>query len=280
MVPMSPLPAASDPAVVSFHPVWASLKTSGQAWVSAEPALAGWLADSVLAPRSFEEALATLLISKLADSVLSEQKLKPLLLEAMAADPFIAEAALEDLEAHRSRNPACPDHLTAFLFFKGYHATQNHRVAHWFWQQDRPVLAYYLQSRGSEVFQVDIHPAAPLGRRVFIDHATGIVIGETAVIEDDVSILQNVTLGGTGKEIGKRHPTIRSGVLISTGAKVLGDIEVGRGAKIGAGSVVLEDVPEHTTVVGVPARAVGRAAEESPALAMDQHLCCQEGDTD
>ncbi len=279
MVPMSPLPAATESSVVPFHPAWASLKTSGQAWAAAEPALAGWLADSVLAPRSFEDALATLLISKIADSVLSEQKLKPLLLEAMAADPGIAESALEDLEAHRSRNPACPDHLTAFLFFKGYQAAQNHRVAHWFWGQDRKVLAYYLQSRGSEVFQVDIHPAAPLGRRVFIDHATGIVIGETAVIEDDVSILQNVTLGGTGKDIGKRHPTIRSGVLISTGAKVLGDIEIGRGAKIGAGSVVLDDVPEHTTVVGVPARAVGRAVEESPALAMDQHLCCQDDAT-
>lgn len=271
---MTPLPVVSHPDVVPFDPVWASLKSAGQAWAAAEPALAGWLADAVLAPRSFEDALATLLISKIADSVLSEQKLKPLLLEAMAHDPAIAASALEDLEAHRVRNPACPDHLTAFLFFKGYQATQNHRFAHWFWTQNRQVLAHYLQSRGSEVFQVDIHPAAPLGRRVFIDHATGIVIGETAVIEDDVSILQNVTLGGTGKEIGKRHPTIRSGVLISTGAKVLGDIEVGRGAKIGAGSVVLEDVPEHTTVVGVPARAVGRAVEEAPALAMDQHLCC------
>lgn len=252
--------------------VWTSIRASGEQWAAREPMMSGWLTHCVLGARNFAYSLAVVLTDKLADSVLPQQVLMPLLLEAIADDPLIAEAAAADLDAQYTRNPACPDHLTAFLFFKGYHAVEAHRVAHWFWQQDRRTLAYYLQSRSSEVFGVDIHPAAPFGRGIFFDHATGIVVGETAAIDDDVSLLQGVTLGGTGKESGDRHPKVRSGVMISAGARVLGNIVVGEGAKVGANSVVLNNVPPHTTVVGVPARVVGAPGAPKPSLVMDQSL--------
>jgi serine O-acetyltransferase len=252
--------------------VWTSIRASGEQWAEREPMMSGWLTHCVLGARNFAYSLAVVLTDKLADSVLPQQVLMPLVLEAIADDPMIAEAAAADLDAQYTRNPACPDHLTAFLFFKGYHAVEAHRVAHWFWQKDRRTLAYYLQSRGSEVFGVDIHPAAPFGRGIFFDHATGIVVGETAAIDDDVSLLQGVTLGGTGKECGDRHPKVRSGVMISAGARVLGNIVIGEGAKVGANSVVLNNVPPHTTVVGVPARVVGAPVAPKPSLVMDQSL--------
>ncbi len=170
----------------------------------------------------------------------------------------------------RDRDPACPDLLTPLLHFKGFQALQGHRVAHYLWHHDRPHLAKHLQSRMSEVFGVDIHPAATLGRRIMLDHATGIVIGETAIVEDDVSILQEVTLGGTGKEDGARHPRVHRGVMIGAGAKILGSIDVGEGAKVGAGSIVLAPVEPYTTVVGVPARPVGPRLKTMAALTMDQ----------
>jgi serine O-acetyltransferase len=158
------------------------------------------------------------------------------------------------------------------LYFKGFHAIQTHRLAHWLWEKGRKDFALYLQSRSSAVFQTDINPAAHIGRGIFLDHATGLVVGETAVVEDDVSMLQDVTLGGTGKEDGDRHPKIRRGVLIGAGAKILGNIEVGECARIAAGSVVLKSVPPHMTVAGVPARVVGEAGCAEPARAMDQML--------
>ncbi len=177
-----------------------------------------------------------------------------------------------DLVAVYDRDPACSRFIEPVLYFKGFHAIQAHRLAHWLYGKGRRDFAFYLQSKASEVFQVDINPAVPMGKGIFIDHATGVVVGETAVIEDDVSILQNVTLGGTGKETGDRHPKIRRGVLIGAGAKILGNIEVGSCSRVAAGSVVLKPVPAHATVAGVPAKVVGQAGCAEPARSMDQVL--------
>ena len=189
-----------------------------------------------------------------------------------AAQPETGEGATADICAVKERDPAVRYYSTPLLYLKGFHALQGYRVAHWLWQQGRHSLAVFLQNQISVVFSVDVHPAAQIGRGIMFDHATGIIIGETAVVEDDVSILQNVTLGGTGKEHGDRHPKIREGVMIGAGAKVLGNIEVGRGAKIGAGSVVLQPVPPHTTVAGVPAHEVGHPDCDKPSLDMNQGL--------
>jgi serine O-acetyltransferase len=190
----------------------------------------------------------------------------------MSQDKQLLTAAEIDILAIFARDPACDDLSTAFLFFKGFHALQAHRVAHWLWQHDRQTLARFFQNQISVTLGVDIHPAARIGSGIMLDHATGIVIGETAVIEDDVSILHSVTLGGTGNEIGDRHPKIRKGVLLAAGCKVIGNIEVGTNAKVGAGSVVLEDVPANVTVAGVPAKIVGHLHNQIPAHDMDQNL--------
>lgn len=189
-------------------------------------------------------------------------------------DPQLAQQATRDMRVVRERDPACRTYLQPFLYFKGYGGLQAYRIAHWLWTQQRDVLAYHLQSRISELFAIDIHPAARIGAGVFIDHAHGIVIGETAVVEDDVSMLHSVTLGGTGKQGGDRHPKIRRGVLIGAGAKVLGNIEVGEDARIAAGSVVLEDVAARCTVAGVPAKPIGGRCCEGvmPAQEMDQMI--------
>ena len=200
------------------------------------------------------------------------ERLGDLVLAAMADEPAIIAAAAADLVAIRTRDPAAESYLTPFLYYKGFHALQWHRVGHWLWRSRRRDLAHFLQSRASEVFAVDIHPAVPIGSGVFIDHGTGLVVGETAVIGDDVSILHEVTLGGTGKERGDRHPKVRNGVLLGAGAKVLGNVEIGRDAKVAAGSVVLHDVPPGATVAGVPARIVGWSSGSVPALEMDQSL--------
>jgi serine O-acetyltransferase len=192
--------------------------------------------------------------------------------EAFADSPGLVRSVVRDLAAASERDPASHGIANVFLNHKGFQALQAHRLSHWFWRRERPALSHFLQGRTSEVFAVDIHPAAEIGEGVFIDHATGVVVGETAVVGDDVSLLQEVTLGGTGKESGDRHPKVDCGVLICAGAKVLGNIRIGRGSKIGAGSVVLTDVMPHTTVVGVPAKPVGRPKEPSPALVMDQRI--------
>src|SRR5690606_17160989 len=191
---------------------------------------------------------------------------------ALADDPAIGAAIRADIQAINERDSACCSLTTPFLFFKGFHALQAYRVAHWLWQKQRRSLALFLQNRISMVFSVDIHPAAVIGRAIMLDHATGIVIGETAGVEDDVSIMQAVTLGGTGKESGDRHPKVRSGVLISAGAKILGNIEIGHCAKVGAGSVVLKSVPPRATVAGVPAKIVGNTDCDHPSRAMDHTL--------
>ena len=190
--------------------------------------------------------------------------------DALEDDPAIAQAFRADIVATVDRDPATHRYLEPVLYFKGFHAIQTYRLAHWLWQRNRKDLAYYLQSRSSAAFQTDIHPAARIGRGIFLDHATGLVVGETAVIEDDVSMLHGVTLGGTGNQDGDRHPKIRRGVMIGAGAKILGNIEVGCCARIAAGSVVLQAVPPQKTVAGVPAKVIGEAGCPEPARFMDQ----------
>jgi serine O-acetyltransferase len=230
------------------------------------------ITQALLRQTSLADALGFRLANKLGDSDLSPAVLRGLFAETFEHHPATLHAAMFDLLAVRERDPACPDYITPFLFYKGFQALQTYRLTHAIWRQGRLHLANHLQSRSSAVFGVDIHPAARIGCGVLIDHGTGVVIGETAVVEDDVSILQAVTLGGTGKEHGDRHPKVRRGVLLGAGAKVLGNIEIGEGAKVGAGSIVLQDVAPHTTVVGVPARPVATNLIDLPAFTMDHSL--------
>ena len=252
--------------------LWQILRSEAESAAAHETMLRGFLDLAVLRHKSFGRALVSLLAGKLAERFMPAERLEDLARGAIAEDVAIIDAARADLVAIRTRDPAAENFLTPFLYSKGFHALEWHRVGHWLWQQGRRDLAHHLGSRVSEVFAVDIHPAVPVGRGVFIDHGTGVVVGETSVIGNDVSILQNVTLGGTGKERGDRHPKVRDGVLLAAGAKVLGNIEVGARAKVGAGSVVLKDVPPCATVAGVPARIVGWCSDMVPALAMDQSL--------
>lgn len=264
--------AETPASLVSGGDVWSLLRAEAMRAAEAEPVLTHLIDRLVLSRPGFGSALAGLLGHKLGCRDFSSEHLEDLALTAYANDPALVGIAIDDLAAIMSRDPAADSPLTAFLHFKGFHALQWHRVSHWLWRHGRHLVSHYLQSRMSEVFGVDIHPAVPVGRGVFIDHATGLVVGETAVIGNDVSILQEVTLGGTGKEHGDRHPKVRDGVLLAAGAKVLGNIEIGYRAKVGAGSVVLRDVPAHATVAGVPAKIIGWCAEAVPALAMDQSL--------
>ena len=252
--------------------LWATLRREGIEAAERDSLLAQPMAHALLRHGSYAEALAHRLAGKLADADLGAAPLAALMHEIIAHSPGVLNAAARDLLAVRERDPASSDLATPFLFFKGFQGLQAYRVAHALWRQGREHLARHVQSRMSEVFAMDIHPAARIGCGVMIDHGTGLVVGETAVIEDDVSILQGVTLGGTGKECGDRHPKIRRGVLLGAGAKVLGNIEVAEGSKVGAGSIVLEDVPPYTTVVGVPARPVGARLTDLAALTMDHSL--------
>ncbi|NHN88602.1 serine O-acetyltransferase [Acetobacter conturbans] len=255
---------------IQLHALWTRMVSESQ--VCCDPLVMGLLSTGIKNHPDFATAMAALIGRKLGDHYVSTEQLSGLVLECYADMPDTIAASAADLQAIRERDPACPDYVTPFLFFKGFHAIQCYRVAHWLWRENRRHLALHLQSRASELFGVDIHPAAVLGRRILFDHGTGIVIGETSVIEDDVSLLQGVTLGGTGKHAGDRHPKIRRGVLIGAGAKVLGALEIGEGAKIGAGSIVLEAVAPYTTVVGNPARKIGTRLKEMPSLTMDQTL--------
>lgn len=250
--------------------LWQLIQKEAATEMEREPFLASFFHSTIIQHQSLCEAVSYLLANKLSDEVMAAITLRELIEEALGGDPAILQCICHDITAVRLRDPAVESFTTVLLYLKGFHALQGYRIAHWMWKQGRQSMALYLQSRISAVFQVDIHPAARIGCGVMFDHATGIVVGETCVIEDDVSILQSVTLGGTGKESGDRHPKIRSGVMIAAGAKIFGNIEIGRGAKVGGGSVVLEDVPAHTTVVGVPAKIVGRPECEKPALDMDQ----------
>ncbi len=257
---------------MSDDPVWRSICEEVKREAEAEPALASFLHATVLNHECLEDALSFRLAEKLQSPNLQPMPLREVIEEALTKSPPIGVAVRADLEAVRDRDPACLGLSEPLLYFKGFHALESYRIGHWLWSEGRRSLARHLQNRISEVFAVDIHPAARLGEGIFIDHGTGVVIGETAVVEDDVSMLHGVTLGGTGKESGDRHPKVRSGVLLSVGVKVIGNIEIGAGAKVGAGSVVLEDVPPHTTAVGVPARVVGRPTSDQPAREMNHSL--------
>lgn len=252
--------------------IWSSIRERALDRVASEPMLASFLHATVLNHERFEDAVSYHLAGKLASSTLSAMQLREIILEAMLKDPCIAEAVCADIRAVRERDPAVTCNLVPLLFLKGVHALIGYRIAHWLWGEGRELLALYLQNRISEAFGVDIHPAAKIGRGILMDHATSIVIGETAVIEDDVSLLHEVTLGGTGKSSGDRHPKVRRGVLIGAGAKILGNVEIGEGAKIGAGSVVLKHVAPHCTVAGVPAVVVGKPCSDNPALDMDHEI--------
>lgn len=260
----------------STDPMWQRIRKEAVEHAGEEPILASFLHATILNHARLELALSFHLASQLDSSTASSLLLREVILEAFESDPSFHEAVRADLQAVEDRDSACHELYIPFLYFKGFHALQTYRVAHWLWTTGRKSLALFFQNRMSAEFGVDIHPAARLGQGILLDHATGVVIGETAVVGNNVSILQSVTLGGTGKDEGDRHPKIGDGVLISAGAKILGNIRVGEGAKVGAGSVVLEDVPAHTTVAGVPAKIVGRPASAQPALEMDHDFCCDE----
>ena len=253
-------------------PVWASLRMEAERAAKAEPALASLLNAVVLSHEDLGAALSYQLARKLGDQELRAMSLRELADAAYRDEPRLVAVAELDLKAVFERDPACKGYVQPFLFFKGFQALQTQRVAHWLWNHGRETIALYLQSRMSEVFQVDIHPATRIGSGVFIDHGTGIVIGETAVVGDDVSLLQGVTLGGTGAERGDRHPKIGNGVLLGAGAKVLGNITIGDYAKVASGSVVLKPVPAHCTAAGVPARLVNCPTCDEPARSMDHTL--------
>ncbi|WP_462159036.1 serine O-acetyltransferase [Pseudoalteromonas sp. GB56] len=254
------------------HEIWQQLREEANQVVTKEPLLASHVYSCVLNHDCLGSALSFIVANKLADAVVSAFTIRELFDQAFVKCDAMLTHVAHDIKAVRDRDPAADSYLTVILNLKGFHAIQAHRLANCLWLQGRKELARFIQSRTSEVFGVDIHPACKVGHGIMFDHATGIVVGETAVIEDNVSILQSVTLGGTGNESGNRHPKIRAGVLIGAGAKVLGNIEVGEGARIGAGSVVLSPVPAHTTAVGVPAKIVGRPDCPCPAESMNQNF--------
>ena len=264
--------AKTQRTLAELDPVWSRIREEAEAAVRSEPLLGGMVHQSILHHPTLERALSYRMSVKLSAREMSEQILREIADESFASDPTISAASRADIVAVFERDPACNTFMQPLLYFKGFQALQAFRVGNWLWRNGRRDLAYFIQARVSEVFGIDIHPAAKIGKGLMIDHAHSIVIGETATVGDNVSMLHSVTLGGTGKEDGVRHPTIGDGVLIGAGAKVLGNITVGSCSRIAAGSVVLKDVPECSTVAGVPAKIVGKAGCDQPALTMDQIL--------
>jgi serine O-acetyltransferase len=253
---------------------WESLRDEARRMVAAEPALQQLVDNVILSRATLAAGLGAHLARRMAREDMPRDAMEQLFTEVLAKYPHIVERVMRDMHAMFERDAACFSLLEPLLFFKGFLALTSYRISHQLWHDGRRWLALYMQSIASESFAVDIHPAARIGCGIFLDHATSFVVGETAIIEDDVSILHEVTLGGTGKMAGERHPIIRSGVLLGAGAKILGRVEIGTGAKVGAGSVVLNDVPPHTTVAGVPAVIVGASSEANPAIEMNQKLNC------
>src|SRR6059036_467991 len=257
--------------LAALDPIWDRVRTEAEDIVRREPELASFIYSTVLHHERLEDAVIHRIAERLDHQALSGDLIRQTYDEALRDEPDLGNAFRADLVAVYDRDPATSRFIDPLLYFKGFHAIQTHRLAHWLWNKGRKDFAYYLQSRSSAVFQTDINPAVSIGRGIFLDHATGLVVGETAVIEDDVSILQEVTLGGTGKEAGDRHPKIRRGVLIGAGAKILGNIEIGHCARIASGSVVLKPVPHNKTVDCVPAKVIGEAGCPEPSRSMD-HL--------
>jgi len=259
-------------ALQPVDPIWDAVRKEATAAVDNDPLLAAFLYSTILNHESLEEAVIHRLSQRLDHGDMSADLIAQTYREMIKSEPEWSSIVRVDIQAYYDRDPACDRFMMPVLYFKGFHAIQTHRLAHWLWNRGRKDFALYLQSRSSAVFQTDINPAARIGKGIFVDHATGLVVGETAVIEDNVSLLHAVTLGGTGKAGGDRHPKIRQGVLIGAGAKILGNIEVGHCAKIAAGSVVLSPVPHNKTVAGVPARVVGETGCDQPSRQMDQLL--------
>jgi len=264
--------AETQPKVTELDPVWQRITREAEEAVKEEPLMGGLVHACVLHHRTIERALSYRFAAKLSSNEMSMVILREIADEAFAFDPSIAECARADLMAIYDRDPACHRLLQPILYFKGYQAVQAYRIGNWLWRQGRTDLAYFIQMRTSEIFGIDIHPAAKIGKGIMIDHAHSIVIGETAVVGDNVSMLHSVTLGGTGKEEEDRHPKIGDGVLIGAGAKVLGNIKVGHCSRVAAGSVVLQEVPPCSTVAGVPAKVVGEAGCDQPAVNMNQDI--------
>ena len=270
MTAHTPTPAST--ARTDSGAIWRQIRAEAEAIVGAEPELASFVYANILNYDRLEEAIAHRIATQLEHHDVPADLIRHSFAEVLSAEPDLAEIFQTDIAAVYDRDPACTRMVEPVLYLKGFHAIEAHRLAHWLYQEGRKDLAFYLQSRASIVFQTDIHPAVSIGRGVFLDHATALVVGGTAVIEDDVSLLQDVTLGGTGKETGDRHPKVRRGVLIGAGAKILGNIEIGEGSRVAAGSVVLKPVPPGSTVAGVPARVVGKAGTETPGRAMDHNI--------
>ena len=272
MIAVKETPMAKLEIVAERAGTWRQLRAAAEAAARDEPHLASQMNAVILSHEDLAGALSFQIGRKLGDTELGPMSVREVCRDAFAADPSIVAAAEADLQAVAERDPAIKTLLQPFLYFKGFQALQAWRVSHWLWTEGRETLAFHFQSRISELFQVDIHPAAKLGAGLFLDHGTGIVIGETAVVGDEVSMLHAVTLGGTGAERGDRHPKIGKGVLLGAGAKVLGNITVGDYAKVASGSVVLKDVPAGCTVAGVPARLVNCPTGATPARTMDHTL--------
>jgi serine O-acetyltransferase len=252
--------------------LWSQLRLEAEEAFATAPMLAPLFLDSIINQPNFEAAMFHRIAARLKNDVISHPLILQAFHRAAAATPEISQGLSADIAAVFDRDPACERLIEPFLYFKGFHTLQAHRLTHWLWGNGERDFALYLQSRASEVFQTDIHPAARIGRGIFLDHATGLVVGETAVIDDGVSLLQDVTLGGTGKEAGNRHPKVRRGVMIGAGAKILGSIEIGEDARIAAGSVVLTTVPPGATVAGVPARIVRQATVDDPLRPLAEQL--------
>jgi len=258
--------------LASVDPVWDQIKNEAQDAALAEPLIGGFVHATILHHASIEKALSYRIAAKLSSNEMSMMVVREIVDQAYADEPALVEAARADLVAIYDRDPACHRLLQPILYFKGYQAVQAYRVSHYLWQQGHRDLAYFFQMRVSEIFGVDIHPGARIGKGIMIDHAHSVVIGETAVVGDNVSMLHSVTLGGTGKEEEDRHPKIGDGVLIGAGAKVLGNITIGHCSRIAAGSVVLEAVPPCKTVAGIPAKIVGEAGCDQPSISMNHML--------
>ncbi len=263
-------PIKKTGSVQHMDPIWHAVRSEAEETIRREPLLATFLYSTILNHQSLEEAVIHRISQRLDHPDMELELLRQTFTAMFEANPEWSQILRVDIQAVYDRDPACTRFIEPILYFKGFQAIQTHRLAHWLWNEGRKDFALYLQSRSSSVFQTDIHPQVPMGQGVFFDHATGIVVGMTAVIEDNVSILQGVTLGGTGKESGDRHPKIRHGVLIGAGAKILGNIEIGHCSKVAAGSVVLKPVPHNITVAGVPARVIGETGCAEPSRAMDQ----------
>ncbi|RCL03552.1 MAG: serine O-acetyltransferase [Candidatus Tokpelaia sp. JSC161] len=257
--------------------LWSRMRREAEEGIAVDPTMLGFLGSSILEQNGLEEALINRLLSRFSHHAFDFHVLENAFYEATASINNWTKIVQKDIFAVFERDPTVHRFLDVILYFKGFHALQIHRIAHVLWNKQRKDFAYYLQSCSSSLFQTDIHPAARIGSGIFLDHATGIVIGETSLIEDNVSILHSVTLGGTGKSGGDRHPKIRRCVLIGAGAKILGNIEVGFCSKVASGSVVLSDVPPHVTVAGIPATILGKTGSEAPAQSMDQTFSCGDG---